>query len=121
MQRAVRGELGQFGNSVEAVALEKEELRTIRKVWELWLALDLPNKAGALHAARHVETWLDKRIERLNRKLCKHAAATGVRILVREAKNPAEDDIWVIFQIAEPRNWERALRAYPTINIPGIV
>jgi len=41
MQRAVQVELGRFGNSEESLIFEKEELRTVRKVWELWLVLDL--------------------------------------------------------------------------------
>jgi hypothetical protein len=110
MQRAVRGELGRFGNSEDAIILEKEELRTIRKVWELWLALDLPIKAGAPQAARYVENWLDERIAKLRHKLCKHAAVSGVRILLRDAKKPAEEDIWVVVQVAEPQDLTAALQ-----------
>lgn len=108
MQRAVREELGRFGNSEEAVVLEKEELRTIRRVWELWLALELPVSAGA-DATRHVELWLDNRIQKLQRKLSNHAAASAVHIALREAKNPAEEDLWIVVEMANPLEFVRTL------------
>jgi len=76
----------------------------------LGLGLDLPANVPVPDAARYVAVWLDERIEKLRRKLCNHAAASGVRILVREGENSAKEHIWVIVQVAEPQNLARALQ-----------